>query len=244
MVLLPPTTEPAPVVVFAHGLGSHPWDFLPLLQAWADAGNVVVAPTFPLTSSTNPNHNSEAIDLAQQPADVAFVLDRVLEANDDADSPLLSSMQTDLVGIAGWSLGGATAYGILFEPRYTDPRFSAGIIMASADLLQTGEADYTRPIPTMVLHGDADEALAYRYGRWTFDEMHGPAQLLTLRGATHDPPYLAEPSEWDTVVTEATTGFWQANLGGDPSGLGRIDDAIAQAGDLVDREFRWLPAPR
>jgi dienelactone hydrolase len=238
-VLLPPETSPAPVVVFAHGLGSHPWDFLPLLQAWVDAGYVVVAPRFPLTSSDNPEHNTEVHDLASQPGDVTFVLDWILEANTQPASPLFAAMQPENIGIAGWSLGGATAYGLLFEPCCVDPRLMAGVILASTDLLQTGDSNFTRPMPMLVLHGDADEQLDYRYGRWTFADLAGPARFITLLGATHNPPYQAEPSAWDGVVTDSTIAFWQATLDGDPDGVGRMIDAVERAGDLASSDVRW-----
>lgn len=241
MVLLPPTTKPGPAVVFAHGLGSHPWDFGPLLWSWADAGFVVIAPRFPLTSTDNPDHNTEVGNLGSQPGDVTFVLDAVMDANDTPGSPLFGAVTPGGAGIAGWSLGGATALGVLFEPCCTDTRFTAGIILASADLLQTGEGNFQRPLPTLIIHGDADEALSWRYGRWLFGEMAGPSRLITLRGASHDPPYQAEPSPWDAVVADTTTAFWQATLNDDRSALRRLTAALDVAGDLVDSSVRFEP---
>jgi hypothetical protein len=82
-----PTTGagPFPVVVFSHGMDALPTGYGYLLSAWAEAGFVVAAPQFPLTS-----HGSALVqeDILQQPADVSFVLTAVLALNDTAgDDP-------------------------------------------------------------------------------------------------------------------------------------------------------------
>jgi predicted dienelactone hydrolase len=43
--------EQRPLIVYGHGFDGHPRKFTKLLGAWASAGYVVAAPTFPLTTS-------------------------------------------------------------------------------------------------------------------------------------------------------------------------------------------------
>jgi predicted dienelactone hydrolase len=45
---------PFPLIVFAHGLGGTPQDYLALLTDWASEGFVVAAPLFPLSTPTSP----------------------------------------------------------------------------------------------------------------------------------------------------------------------------------------------
>ena len=59
-----------PLVVFAPGNGSSPAFYAVLLQAWAAAGYVVAAPTFPLSSTMLPGAGA---DYVNQPRDISFV---------------------------------------------------------------------------------------------------------------------------------------------------------------------------
>src|SRR5438067_1920033 len=71
---------PFPLVVFAHGYNVTPAPYAGLLQSWARAGYVVAAPTFPLTNPGAPGGPNED-DVVNQPADVRFVIDRLLAAD-------------------------------------------------------------------------------------------------------------------------------------------------------------------
>lgn len=77
-IRFPETGGPYPLIVLAHGFNGHPRKFTELTEAWAKAGYVVAAPAFPLT-------NDELVvprvvaDYKNQPADVSFVVDQLLE---------------------------------------------------------------------------------------------------------------------------------------------------------------------
>lgn len=97
-VYVPDTPGPRPLIVFSHGLFGHPDKFTHLLQAWAAAGYVVVAPAFPLTNDRVPGATANARDLWQQPGDVSYVLDRVLAANDDPGDLLHDRIDPERIG--------------------------------------------------------------------------------------------------------------------------------------------------
>lgn len=237
-VYLPSGRGPSPLVVFSHGLGGSPDKFTRLHTAWAEAGYVVAAPRFPLTSDTNPDHGGEVADLVNQPADISFVLDQMLAAASDPASQLAGRIDATRVGAAGLSLGGATTYAVIFNDCCADPRFSAAMIMAGAVLVFTGTNDYARAIPTLVFHGEDDLALRYELGRSAWDALPTPTWLITLRDAPHAPPFEDPVTQWDDAVLATSTAFWDATLGADPSGLPRMNGAIEASPELVVIEAR------
>ncbi|HUK64418.1 MAG TPA: hypothetical protein VLV15_13825, partial [Dongiaceae bacterium] len=72
------STSPRPVILAIHGLDGSPDVLAPLLDAWTNAGYVVVAPTFPKTRKDSSGRavRSEVVD---QAADARFVLDEILD---------------------------------------------------------------------------------------------------------------------------------------------------------------------
>jgi len=68
-----------PLVVFAPGYTACEDIYDPLLRSWASAGYVVAGVDFPRTNChlANPDEN----DLVNQPADMAYVIRRVLAAS-------------------------------------------------------------------------------------------------------------------------------------------------------------------
>src|SRR5215208_4814294 len=101
-VFVPPSGPSAPLIVFGHGFWGHPRKFTRLFARWVDAGYVVAAPAFPHTNDENPPPYLIE-DVANQPADVSFVLDELL-ARGLAD--------VERVGVAGFSLGAETALAV------------------------------------------------------------------------------------------------------------------------------------
>ena len=81
----PPATGsgPYPLIVFSHGLGAFPALYGDLLASWAAAGYVVAAPAFPLSNQDAPG-GPDAGDVSNQPADVAFVISRIIELSSGA----------------------------------------------------------------------------------------------------------------------------------------------------------------
>lgn len=237
-VHLPDGTGPAPLIVFSHGLGGGPQRFATLHRVWAEAGYVVAAPRFPLTSDTNPDHHHEVLDLLHQPGDVSFVLDELLAASAAGTSPLAGRVDPDRLGAAGLSLGGATTYGLIMNEECLDERVRAAVVMAGAVLLTAGGNDTARGVPVLALHGDADLALPYAMGRAAWESLGGPAWLVTLLGGDHADPFEDTPTRWDTVVHDATTAFWNATLGSGNEHPDRITDVATDANGLVTIEAR------
>ncbi len=67
-------TGPIPLIVVAHGLDGSPRSLADLLDAWAGAGYVVAAPTFPKTEKDS-NGAARRSESVAQAADVSFVIE-------------------------------------------------------------------------------------------------------------------------------------------------------------------------
>ena len=123
----PPLTAagPFPLVVFGPGFAETPTAYARLLDAWARAGYVVAAPLFPLTQKHVPGGRREG-DLDHQPADMSFVITRMLAENDLPASFLYGLIAPKLIAVAGQSDGAATALAEAYDPAFADPRIRCG----------------------------------------------------------------------------------------------------------------------
>lgn len=198
---------PFPVVVFGHGLRFDPGAYSALLSGWASAGFVVAAPTFPLTSRTSPG---VAGDLADQPADVSFVLTRVLALDTTAGDALRGRIDERHVAVAGHSLGAMTAVGLLVSG--SDPRITAAILLSGST--QGFGSHITVPVPVLVLHGTADDQIPLSAGQALYAALPGPKAFVELPGGTHVSPYQAASDPHFPAVLAVTTDFLRFALDG------------------------------
>jgi dienelactone hydrolase len=225
-VRVPVGSGPFPLVVFAHGNGGHPRKATQLLDAWARAGYVVAAPAFPLT---NDDVDPTVIaDVAEQPADVTVVIDRVLADAEAREGPLAGLVDDTRVGIAGHSLGGAAVYGAAANTCCRDTRVDAVIALSAIRLDFASGESVPSELPLLAIHGTIDAALPYDVGRAPYDAWAGPKWLLTLEGGSHSPPYEDVPSPHDTLVGELTTLFWDAELRDDEDAAARLSTYAPQ----------------
>ena len=212
-----------PLIVFAHGLTGSPDRHSDLGEAWARAGFVVAMPAFPLTNSTVPGGAANYSDVNNQPADVSFVLDQLIAASDDPNSPVASRIDPDRIGVAGHSLGAATTYAVAIDDCCRDPRIDAAVVMAGVVLVDGGRMDYRTGLPMLLFHGDADQVLSYQFDVDTYAKLSPPKWFVTLQGAGHSPPYEDIASPWDDVVESTSTDFWLGQLDGDAAALARLE---------------------
>lgn len=214
----PAGAGPFPLIVFSHGLSGHPDKFTGLLGAWAEAGYAVAAPAFPLTNDTVEGNVANARDVVNQPADVSFVLDRVLRESRTKGSRLHGAVDRRRLAAAGMSLGGLTTYGAVFDDCCRDRRFrSAMVLDGLATPLRPGAGDQLRldgHVPLLIVHSDADPALPYRGARATYEQAHGPVWFVTLHGASHATQWENDPTPYDRIGERVTTDFWDATLRG------------------------------
>jgi predicted dienelactone hydrolase len=117
---------PFPLVVFSHGFtASGPAYGEVLLRRIAAHGYVVAAPTFPLSNGAAPG-GPRLVDYVNQPADVSFVITKMLAAN-RGHGALSHLMNPKAVGAMGHSLGAITTLGVTYNRCCLDPRIKAAV---------------------------------------------------------------------------------------------------------------------
>ena len=160
---------------------------------------------------------------ARDVRDVSFVLDQLIAASDDPNSPVASRIDPDRIGVAGHSLGAATTYAVAIDDCCRDPRIDAAVVMAGVVLVDGGRMDYRTGLPMLLFHGDADQVLSYQFDVDTYAKLSPPKWFVTLQGAGHSPPYEDIASPWDDVVESTSTDFWLGQLDGDAAALARLE---------------------
>ncbi|MGH9212833.1 MAG: alpha/beta hydrolase family protein [Acidimicrobiales bacterium] len=214
-----------PLVVQAHGFEGHPRKFTQLMTSWAAAGYVVALPVFPLTNDAGEAPRVLG-DYVNQPADVAFVVDQILDLAAADDPALGGRVDPERIAVSGHSLGGVTAYGLAFNDCCRDDRLDAAILMSTLPLPFAGGSYDFSGVPLLLLQLTEDPLVPYDAAVTTFTESRRPKFLVTLEGGIHPEPYEDAPSPHDGVVEATTIAFLDAYVGDDPSGADHLVEAV------------------
>jgi len=217
------TGRPYPLIVFAHGSGGLGTRYEPLLRAWAAAGHVVAAPSFPIARD-DAEAGGWAQDLPKLPGDMTFVIDEVLRLNADDRSPFRGAVDPARIGVAGHSMGGMTTLAVAGNTCCHDARIKAAVILAGRETPFGNGQFWSRIItPVLFVHGDADYNVVYADGRRAFANAPPPRFLLTLAQGDHGTPYTGDPGDpHASLVTDVTLEFFDHYLRDVPEGLARL----------------------
>jgi dienelactone hydrolase len=212
---------PFPLVVFGHGFAVTPDVYKRLLQAWARAGYVVAAPVFPLENAHAPGGPNES-DLINQPADMSFVISRVLALGEAPADPFDGLVNPAHIAASGQSDGGDTALAVTYNPSYRDPRVDAAVILSGAELPGSGQLAFASGEPALLAtQGTADTVNPPSTTQEFFSAAQRPKYLLNLLGAEHLPPYKDQQPQLG-IVEKVTTAFLNGYLKGDHAALARL----------------------
>jgi fermentation-respiration switch protein FrsA (DUF1100 family) len=212
---------PFPLVIFGHGFAVTPRLYGHLLQSWARAGYVVAAPLFPRGNANAPGGPDES-DIVNQPADMSFVISRLLEASRAGSGPLTGLIDSSQVAVSGQSDGAVTALAVAYSRRFGDPRVGATVIMSGAEMSGVGGFSFPRAGPPLLAtQGTADRTNEPRFTYKFFDSARGPKYLLRLLGAEHLPPYTRQQPQL-SIVERVTIAFLDGYLKHGPRALGQL----------------------
>ena len=202
---------PYPLIVFAHGLGADPMQYISLLRHWAAAGFVVAAPLFPLSSSQTPG-GPDGGDVINQPADMSFVITSVLATSAESGGLLSGLVDPQAIGAAGHSNGAITTLGLVANTCCHDHRVKAAVVMAGApEAFPGGQYDLAQAPPLLLVHGTADALVPYSGAVAAFNGAHGPKALLSIKGGDHGSAAGLTASS-EVAVQRTTTDFFEAYL--------------------------------
>ena len=202
---------PYPLVIFGHGYAVTPALYTRLQQSWARAGFVVAAPVFPLENADAPGGPNES-DLVNQPADMSFVISRMLAASASPASLFAGLIAPTQVAVSGQSDGGDTALAVAYNPTFRDPRVRAAVILSGEEI--PGVAGFTFPAgspPLLAMQGTADNINLPARTEEYFAAAQSPKYLLMLLGAEHLPPYTYQEPQL-SIVSRVSIAFLRGYL--------------------------------
>ncbi len=219
------SSGPFPLIVFGHGFNVTPAIYARLLQSWASAGYVVAAPVFPLGNGNAPGGADES-DIVNQPADMSFVITRMLAASAAANGTLGRLIDSHEIAVSGQSDGGVTALATAYDSRYVDRRVDAAVIMSGAEVL--GGTYFRGPNPPLLASQGTSDVINLPQNTYDFfAAARAPKFLLSLLGAPHLGPYTHQQPQL-AVISRTTVAFLDRYLKHLPGARGRL----WQAGDV------------
>jgi dienelactone hydrolase len=218
-------TGPYPLVTFAHGYAVTPSFYAELLPRLAATGYVVAAPTYPLLSGS-PAGPTDTVDWDQLFHDTWFVTSRVLDLSAGGDPVLGGLVDPERIAVAGHSDGAYIAFADGYQPFRLDRRVRA-VVAYAADL---GGAGSYQPNGRPLLHvlSDTDQYNPYAEAiAWDRAHLASPSWTITLRNATHAPPYTDSGDPHFDLVVRSTIGFLDATLKAHPEAMDAVTADIA-----------------
>ncbi|MBM4383682.1 MAG: hypothetical protein FJ091_09975 [Deltaproteobacteria bacterium] len=237
-----------PLVVYSHGFMSMRAEAERYARDLASDGTLVIAADYPATNFRAPG-GPNISDAANQPGDVAFLIDAASEWA--ASEPGFGgSVDVRRIGAAGLSLGGFTSTAAAFHPTLRDPRIVAAVSIAGPSAQFTPRSFESARIPFLMIAGDADVIVDYSANAAPLPEklVHGGA-LLTLAGGSHAGFASMADGAMRLLDNPDRLGCWalSRNLklrrGENPfAGLGGAEQGIAAASDVALPCARDAPA--
>ncbi len=202
----PVACGPFPMVVVGHGGSGTGASAAQLHRFLAQAGYVVVGPTFPA--------GFEYDELTQ---DVSFVITEMLTRSAASQAPL-GGLVNDRIGFIGTSKGGMIGLA-LYQASSIDPRIDA--IVSKIGIAPGGTYDWAGGPALLMINGTADTTAPYPQAVEDYEDASPPKGLITLQGVDHTLNVGNNP-----ILQEAPLGFFGYFLRDQADGLTRVQNAV------------------
>lgn len=226
---------PFPLVMYSHGYSSTRGEAAAAANRLVSRGYIVVSADFPLSNMLANNGSPDSGDVGNQPGDVSFLIDRVLELSKDPGHVLANAIDPARIGATGVSMGGTTTLLVSLHPKLHDPRISVSMPIAPLSSFLLEGFYHTRPLPLLLLSGDLDAFIDYKTNaRRSFELAQPNAHLVTLANGSH----AAFAIQFDAGTVALLNGLL-GKPGADPSnpdgfGCGAVADTLNAAPNFVD----------
>ncbi len=204
-----------PLIIFSQGFDLAPTVYGGLLHAWARAGYVVAAPTYPDTDSTGPSTGLGRLyeaDIIHHPADLRFVLASLLATSRNRHSRLYHLINPREIALIGHSDGGDVTLAAAADSCCELPHIAAAVVLSGAELSTFGGSYFSHGSPPLlVAQGSADTINVPACSVQIYNAAPQPKYYLNIPNAEHEPPYV-DPGPMRTGVIRATVAFLNAYL--------------------------------
>jgi dienelactone hydrolase len=207
---------PFPLLMFAPGFMQCGSTYSDLLRDWASAGYVVAVVNFPRTDCVVGAAAYEP-DLVNQPADMSYVLGRLLALSAQAHDPFSGLLNRHEIAAAGQSDGGDTVAALAANACCTDHRLKGVAVLSGAEWPPMPGPYFAQGAPPMLfVQGTADTINP----PWTSVQLYRAdgardRYYLDLFGADHMVPYTGT-NPVERLVARVTLAFFNRYV------LGRV----------------------
>ncbi len=219
-----------PLIIHSHGILSNRTELEFAAMHLAGLGYIVAAPDYPLTSGSTEG-DANGMDVVNQPADISFLIDSLLEWPDD-DRPFAAEPDPDRIGLSGYSLGGLTSYLATYHPRWRDPRVRATAAIAGPSAGFTTQFFSNSDAQLLSIAGTADALIEYAGNGATMLERAPHSSLLVIDGGSHlgfagiaDPVFRFMDNP-DGIACYAVLGVLDDQPAVDYGLFGEMDDGV------------------
>lgn len=227
-----------PLIVFSQGFAEPAEAYTALLNAWAAAGFVVAAPTYPHTDPDAAGGLDEN-DIVNHPADLRYVIKALTRAGTRVHA-LIDPRE---VAVVGQSDGGDVSLAAAENSCCRDSAIRAAVILSGAELSTFGGSYFAAGrMPLLVVQGTADTINPPACSALIYDQAPQPKYYLDLAGSEHLPPYL-DPGPVRRNVARVVTAFLAAFLEHRRSALQRMGARSALGGGVQLTHGRTAPIP-
>ncbi|MDD5224403.1 MAG: hypothetical protein PHE84_10455 [bacterium] len=176
---------PYPLIVLSHGFMAMGRAYTYFTQHLASYGYVVAAPDFPLTNILAPG-GANPMDVVNQPGDVSFIIDRMLDFSAAPGGLLSGGIDPDHIGIAGHSQGALTVLLSAYAPGYLDERVDAVFPMAPLACCFQKDFFRNRPVPLLIAGGTYDIIMTYQENvARPYERASAPKYLMEVLRGNH-----------------------------------------------------------
>ena len=175
-----------PLVIYSHGFISMRQEGMRLARFLASRGYIVAATNYPETTFWSIFYDGpDLAGVMNQPKDISFIIDRLLDRNRDVDNKLFQSIDETRIAAVGVSLGGMTSTLVAFHKELRDQRIKAAVSIAGPVAMFDKSFFAEASIPFLMIASHEDAIVSYHENAAKLKELFPQANLIVMTEASH-----------------------------------------------------------